>query len=48
MGREAWQAMVHGVAESQTRLKRLSRHQVEGLASVLRTKGLFRGLRAEQ
>ena len=44
MGREAWQAMVHGVAESQTRLKRLSTHQVEGLASVPRTKGLFRGL----
>ena len=26
MDREAWRAVIHGVAESQTRLKRLSRH----------------------
>jgi len=47
--REAWQPVVHGVAKSQTRLKRLNMHalvaqMVKNLPAVQETRVLFLGL----
>ena len=49
MDREAWQPVVHGVAKSQTRLKRLNMHalvaqMVKNLPAVQETRVLFLGL----